>query len=134
MLAHTYKTKKRSKFISKKYLALLSKIIMQIKALPQSWHCHDLVATFVIIFTLYISCIFLFRSQNTEHFSYPDRWIAGVDRDGTLERIKKLLKFRKHKFFINGKLSNPPFAYTMLARERAHVFNVSGGKFCSSKL
>lgn len=41
---------------------------------------------------------------------------AGLD--GTLERIKKLLKFRKHEFFINGKLSNPPLAYTMPSRER----------------
>lgn len=53
-------------------------------------------------------------------------WTAGVDRGGTLERIKKLLKFRKHEFFINEKLSNPPFAYTMpSARARAHVLNVS---------
>lgn len=57
-------------------------------------------------------------------------------RGRTLERIKKLLKFRKHEFFINEKLSNPPFAYTMSARkrERAGMFKVSGGKFRVAKV
>lgn len=60
--------------------------------------------------------------QNTMHFSAVRSGAADgrlarelVSRRararGTLERIKKLLKFRKHEFFINGKLWNSPFAH-----------------------